>query len=1791
MKFYVAIMEFQILTNLIKCGLCEGKFHTLKAKIQHLANAGCMDAATCWCGFNVTSMTASLHLRKCPYLGKFGCVKCPLSSFKTCEKVRNHVKSAHGHGKWNDQLSELIQFKMQAQVSTRFAQMQVSQLLERARNNTLKRSILKALIKETYFDEQDAKFLTLVRHFNNKTIPLFSRTGGPFEELSICINGDCFQVKLNRRDVDYQAIRNRLRPFVMKAQGLFSIDLDVHLDKEVSDLASRLGALMDQLSVAVPVAKQVISCMCKCYVVLKSRFDASIVAALVIDTLVTSGVGVQLAQDVWDKIKQHCVVVHQFLRNGLFAQSADVSPIASLATVLSIFGGTMLMGRIPKDSEMADCLHGVSRLGIVVRGITHAWSGLEKLFTFVIRKIFEWQTGMPSEFASMETFMGGVSKWFREVQGMISLHTVDEIARDSGLCTQIEMLYRQGLQFSSTASNSKMPREMLYPFTMHWNVLKNLYEKASSSGAFRAGPRVEPVVIYLFGSSGVGKSGMMYPLATDLMRIDGIPVDEEDRPDVTREIYMRNVEQEYWDGYKNQRVVIYDDFAQIVDSVGNPNPEFMELIRTGNLAPYPLHMATIEEKSKSYFTSRVVICTSNVPVNRIRPESISSRAAVKRRFDMCAEVRVRSQFRTRGADGQFYLDPAKVLQITGVTHSLDVYAIDLIEPLSGNVIQEGLSYKQFARRCLKVYENRFKKSVEMQEFLRQYATTDLNAQILTQEQENILREQHCPVVLAGVSEMHSWDAETWEHFLLLVPEIENELTSEAFEVLSQFGKAPTRIQMQQLPMSIWKSEAGQNIGRKMKDDVAFYYAVGDVVIGIKENINSRSAALVNRLRLAASGFLEECGAWLFKIKRTIKEHPYLTLLLALIPVLFLMLPRGDQKKNYDHNHEGLQRGKRIEHSHTCLWCSNSYTHVHKICSPQASIAFKQLCGTCSRLGVEIENTDGGFLARLEKAPGEYKYRWTEFTLKPDEFGIELTSSGDPRIQKREKLVTEEIWSDQIYSELQGSGDVVTRKVEKLRVEAQLDPNAMQLSHKIVNNIYNIATEIDNKWVAKLKLCFIIGRIALTPAHLIKYLENSKRIKIWNGNVKTGHIIDTARLRWHKVEGRDGVSKDQMLIEFPSSIHDHPDLTGSIASGIELTNVHTCHGVLISPNDNNTVMMRYGTIRACDQERSYVDKDRVFNIRKYYEYRGLETRDGDCGAVLVGVNAGIARKILGIHVAGGTGVGISSPLNIEDLRAALKKFHLHAQVCLDVPSFVRSVERCDMESLPKGDFVPLGKVDKPVTTTSKTTLRPSAVWERVTPAITAPSRLEKFICDGVVIDPKLRGLEKAGVVPPQIDQTLLEVVINDVERVVNANIDQNHRRVLTNMEAVRGDVSDPFLSPINRRSSPGYPLVFEKQGMPGKTRWLGNDEYYLDENIESQMEEMIQMALQNKRSQVIWTDTLKDERRPKEKVHIGKTRVFSAGPMVFTLVFRKYFLGFAAHCARNRIDNEISVGTNVYSVDWTRTAMRLQSKGEKVIAGDFSNFDGTLVLDILYALLDVVNRFYADGEENAQVRHILWKEIINSVHLNGDDLYLWTHSQPSGCPITAILNSLYNSASVRYVWMLTVPPLMATMKCFHENVSMVSYGDDNCINIHDRAIDYFNQQTIAEGYATIGMKYTDEAKSDVVLPFRKLQDISYLKRKFVWNEDEMQFVAPLDLSVVLEMINWIRGDQDVEEKTIANMETSAFELSLHGKNVFEQWINLYRRASADFFRRPLFLTFYEYRTVEAQKYGQIAACSF
>jgi len=381
-----------------------------------------------------------------------------------------------------------------------------------------------------------------------------------------------------------------------------------------------------------------------------------------------------------------------------------------------------------------------------------------------------------------------------------------------------------------------------------------------------------------------------------------------------------------------------------------------------------------------------------------------------------------------------------------------------------------------------------------------------------------------------------------------------------------------------------------------------------------------------------------------------------------------------------------------------------------------------------------------------------------------------------------------------------------------------------------------------------------------------------------------------------------------------------------------------------------------------------------------------------------------------------------------------------------------------------------------------------------------------------------------------------------------------------------------MNAMNRRSSPGFGWSDKVSShKPGKTTWLGDLEYDLNNSeLREAVDERIELAKQGIRAPHLWVDTLKVERRPIDKVLAGKTRVFSVGQMDYILAVRKYFLGFNGHIMCNRINNEVAVGINAYSHEWTELANYLQRKGKNVVAGDFANYDGTLNPAILFACLDIINDFYDDGEENRKIRRVLFDEIVNSVHICGSVVYMWTHSQPSGNPLTTILNSMYNSLCVRIVYFMITNDMMS----FSRNVSMISYGDDNVLNISDAIIDLFNQFTISSMMTRIGMSYTDESKGkNEIVKSRDLSGVEFLKRKFVCRH--ARYDAPLDLDTILEMTYWVRGDIDQGDLCKSNCENAFMELSLYDVEIFNHWSKLIYNACK---KHNIFPTLHTYNNI-------------
>jgi hypothetical protein len=942
------------------------------------------------------------------------------------------------------------------------------------------------------------------------------------------------------------------------------------------------------------------------------------------------------------------------------------------------------------------------------------------------------------------------------------------------------------------------------------------------------------------------------------------------------------------------------------------------------------------------------------------------------------------------------------------------------------------------------------------------------------------------------------------------------------------------------------------------------------------------------------GFEDYIYAWYHRSQDYLREHPYMhlfvisgvtftitRLIMTLLNWMFGMPGLETQLPPLSHAHEGLTLGKWAKHAHECEKCGEIFVHGHIIKMQQTSEKYLHLCKACKRSNVD----------KIGYNIPELVSSGDPNTSKQQKKVIQLVSSGDPTTKRLDKRVMQsnEGWFSNFFGTNKpanpnkvdkidkfdnvevGPGETLDQVLKRERVlgnaQMRIDDNGTQVQTRVVNNCYLLTLIKSNGARIVMRGIFLKGKYLLTVAHLFAFAEMDDTFELTRAGMTTPYMIQASKIAARQCfEMVNGEKRcvDLAIVKFPRQVADHPDITNFFAMKQDHAHFQDFFGCLVFNAASDYKRFAYGPVRQHNREVHYADPNRkIYVALQSYEY-SLETQAGDCGSPLFVVSRNAARKFIGIHVAGSIGRGFATPVwreLIDDTMDTMPDATAQMDITFpDLEGFVDE-DRTDY-TVPEGVFMPLGKIKvKPgASTTSK--LRPSPLFHELPwmntmlPAALKPGYLEQPDGQNLWLDPMAIGLKKAGVMCTDIDPILVKVASSDFQRFMEYGTREELRRVLNEDEMIRGIDGENFMPAIRRSTSPGYPWSLNTEGKPGKQKWLGSDEMFIyHPDLKKAVDERERLAKQGKRMACFWVDTLKDERRPIEKVCAGKTRVFSAGPMDFTLLFRKYFLGICGHLEENRIDNEICVGTNVYSYDWQRIADKVTKFGkETLVAGDFSNYDGTLQIDILEEMIDMINRWYRDSEENQLVRKVLWRDIINSIHIWEDNVYGWTHSQPSGCPMTAVLNSIYNSLSVRIVYLLLAPYHMCNMIDFHRNVTMVSYGDDNLIGISPRIVEWFNQLTMAKAYEDIGMTYTDETKSGTMKPYRPLSEVGFLKRDFRYEQYCGRFVAPLSMTTIREMVLWIRGDDNVLTKTAENVQTALFEAALHGEQTYTYMYN-------------------------------------
>jgi hypothetical protein len=170
-------------------------------------------------------------------------------------------------------------------------------------------------------------------------------------------------------------------------------------------------------------------------------------------------------------------------------------------------------------------------------------------------------------------------------------------------------------------------------------------------------------------------------------------------------------------------------------------------------------------------------------------------------------------------------------------------------------------------------------------------------------------------------------------------------------------------------------------------------------------------------------------------------------------------------------------------------------------------------------------------------------------------------------------------------------------------------------------------------------------------------------------------------------------------------------------------------------------------------------------------------------------------------------------------------------------------------------------------------------------------------------------------------------------------------------------------------------------------------------------------------------------------------------------------------------------------------------------------------------------------------------------MNGD-LIEFFGTNPSGHPLTVVINSMVNSLYMRYCYVILNPE--HECDSFKENVHLFTYGDDNIMGVK-QGCDWFNHTGIQAELAAIGVEYTMADKESESVPFISIDDCQFLKRTWRFDEDVDAWLCPLEeASIHKSLTVWVPSKTiDSYAQMVAVISSANSEYFFYGRSIFER----------------------------------------
>jgi len=298
------------------------------------------------------------------------------------------------------------------------------------------------------------------------------------------------------------------------------------------------------------------------------------------------------------------------------------------------------------------------------------------------------------------------------------------------------------------------------------------------------------------------------------------------------------------------------------------------------------------------------------------------------------------------------------------------------------------------------------------------------------------------------------------------------------------------------------------------------------------------------------------------------------------------------------------------------------------------------------------------------------------------------------------------------------------------------------------------------------------------------------------------------------------------------------------------------------------------------------------------------------------------------------------------------------------------------------------------------------------------------------------------------------------------------------------------SEIEKRASPGYPW----------THWFKTKkelfEYQDGKFIKEHCQKYWHDLASEKCRPVFWTNNVKEEIRPVEKIVINKLRTFVGAPTEHVVASQQVFGNMNQKLYNTAHKHWCFVGGTKFYRGWNKLYNRLK-KHPNAFELDESEYDSSLFRELMYGNAEFRWRQLSPDQRTLENRNRLdnlYREIVESLIVTTDgDVVMKDTGNPSGSFNTIADNTIGLYRLLAYAWILLsrkYAPELCNFESFHKHVEAALTGDDNTWTCSDEVVKWFNARSVAEIWTTVGVT----TKSPCWEP-RKLEETWFLSSGF------------------------------------------------------------------------------------------------